>query len=314
MGKLRVFSCFSGVGMFEVGILSAARANGMGVEIVGCSEIDKFASSVYRRHFPEVYNYGDIRDIREEELPDFDCLTAGFCCQSHSVIGKRRGLGDPRGQLIFDVFRILRAKRPRTICLENVKGLLSSDRGVAFKRIITELDALGYDLRWQVCNAVFFGTPQARERIILVGFRRGESAPQVFPTPALTEPVKTVFEDNVVVSYSKTRGKIALKNTVNTITASYRGLGGYNEPGIFCDGKVRRLTPSECEKLQCMPIGWTEYGAMGEKISDTRRYRMCGNAVCANVIQAVFEQILLGGVIEKDPVEGPSLIAGATKQ
>ena len=293
MEKLRVFSCFSGVGGSEKGILDAAKATGTEVEIVGCSEIDKFATTVYRRHFPKVREYGDIRGIRGEELPEFNCLTAGFCCQSHSVIGRRGGLTDAKGQLIFDVFRILRAKRPRIVCLENVKGILSSDNGVAFKQIVTELDELGYDLQWQMLNASFFGTPQKRERIIIVGFLRPEPAPQIFPIRTLAEASKTVLSDNVAVSYSKTRDKMTIGNTVNTITANYRGLGQYNEPGIAYGSRIRRLTPLESERLQMFPDNWTAYGADGKAISDTRRYAMMGNAVCTTVMQAVFEQILL---------------------
>lgn len=209
---MRYLSLFSGIGGFELGIQQAYEifnlgrttgtpdsedgrhlplsddSNGNGrrpdtdiPECVGFSEIDKYATQIYQKHFPTHKNYGDITKINAEELPDFDLLCGGFPCQSFSIAGKRRGFEDTRGTLFFDIARILQAKRPRLFLLENVKGLLSHGNGDTFKTIISTLTELGYDVQWQVLNSKNFGVPQNRERVFIVGNRRGTRRPNVFP-------------------------------------------------------------------------------------------------------------------------------------
>jgi len=177
----KVFSTFSGIGGFEVGIDHAAALNGFEVEHVGYSEVDKYAISVYENHFKGVKNYGDITKIEAESLPNFDCLVGGFPCQAFSIAGRRGGFKDTRGTLFFDLARILRAKQPRLFVFENVKGLLNHDGGRTFRTIITTIAELGYDCQWQVLNSKDFGVPQNRERIIIIGHLRGTPRPQVFP-------------------------------------------------------------------------------------------------------------------------------------
>lgn len=173
----KVFSTFSGIGGFELGIEATQRL----VEFVGYSEVDKYAIQVYEHHFKGVKNYGDITKIKAEKLPDFDCLVGGFPCQAFSIAGRRAGFTDTRGTLFFDLARILRAKQPRLFVFENVKGLLSHDNGKTFRVIISAITELGYDCQWQVLNSKHFGVPQNRERIIIVGHLRGTTRPQVFP-------------------------------------------------------------------------------------------------------------------------------------
>ncbi|MDR0590978.1 MAG: DNA cytosine methyltransferase [Candidatus Nomurabacteria bacterium] len=304
MGSVQVFSCFSGIGGFEHGIINASKTTNTEVEIIGHSEIDKFAESVYMRHYPESKNYGDITKISTDNIPDFTILVGGFPCQTFSSIGKRAGFADPRGKLFLELARILKAKRPRLFVFENVKGLLSQSDGQAFASIVSMFAELGYDCEWSVLNSVNFATPQTRERVIIVGSLREQPIGQIFSTD-WTQETRTVLESDVIVSYSRTRDKAVRKNTVNTITASYRGVGGYNEPAVLCDKRIRRLTPLECEKLQCFPDNWTQYGNNGKPISDSQRYKMCGNAVCTTMIQAVFEKIFLYLQLEKGLGESP---------
>lgn len=194
---------FSGIGGFEKGIYQAYENNRRTKQAeefsldggtttstgyrdkqpacVGCSEIDKYAIQIYQRHFPTHRNFGDARTIKPADIPDFDLLCGGFPCQAFSIAGKRGGFDDTRGTLFFEIARILRAKRPSLLLLENVKGLLSHDRGRTFDTIIRTLDGLGYDLQWQVLNSKNFGVPQNRERVFIVGHLRGTSRPQVFP-------------------------------------------------------------------------------------------------------------------------------------
>jgi DNA (cytosine-5)-methyltransferase 1 len=173
---MRYLSLFSGVGGFESGIIQAyenmdnrgtaspstlavhrdkpntnsSDGDGRGTDpvCIGYSEIDSYATKIYQKHFPNHKAYGDITKIDAEDLPEFDLLVGGFPYQSFSIAGKRGGFDDTRGTLFFDIARIAQQKQPRLLLLENVKGLLSHDKGRTFRTIISTLDELGYDLQW----------------------------------------------------------------------------------------------------------------------------------------------------------------------
>lgn len=203
---MKYFSTFTGIGGFELGIEQAYENNRKllqkkttkgvrknksdhpsrqnGPTCVGYSENDKYAEQIYKKHYPNHKNYGDITKIKAEELPDFELLVGGFPCQSFSIAGKRGGFNDIRGTLFFDLARILRTKKPRLFLFENVKGLLSHDGGRTFKTIIATIDGLGYDCQWSVLNSKDFGVPQNRERVFIVGHTRGTARPEVFPLEA----------------------------------------------------------------------------------------------------------------------------------
>lgn len=210
---MRVFSTFTGIGGFEIGIDNAALLLGKKVEHVGYSEIDKYAIQVFEHQYEGVKNYGDITKIEAESLPDFDCLVGGFPCQAFSIAGRRGGFSDTRGTLFFDLARILRAKQPALFVFENVKGLLNHDGGRTFRTIITTIDELGYDCQWQVCNSKDFGVPQNRERIIIVGHLRGSTRPQVFPiTGANRKDTRIIGQDvayTIDANYSKGTNTLA---------------------------------------------------------------------------------------------------------
>ncbi len=150
-------------------------------ECIGFSEIDKYAIQIYEKHFPTHKNWGNARDINPKELPDFDLLCGGFPCQAFSIAGKRLGFKDTRGTLFFDIARIVKAKKPRFLFLENVKGLLSHNNRRTFTTILASLDELGYNAEWQVLNSKYFGVPQNRERVFIIGHLRGTSSRQIFP-------------------------------------------------------------------------------------------------------------------------------------
>ena len=138
---------------------------------IGYSEIDKYACSIYQRHFPGHHNYGDITLINEKELPEFDLLVGGVPCQSWSIAGKRGGFEDERGNMWFQYAKILRAKQPKYFVAENVKGLLSHDGGKSMERICEELCDCGYAIDFEVLNSKNHGVPQNRERVIIIGVR-----------------------------------------------------------------------------------------------------------------------------------------------
>ena len=166
--KIKILSLFSGIGGFEKGIIDAI---GNRAEFIGYSEIDRYAIQIYKKHFPNHLNLYDITTIIPNELPDFDLLVGGFPCPSFSIAGKRKGLDDIRGQLVFEIIRILRGKKPKMFLLENVKGLLSHDGGKTMEIICEELCESGYAIDFEVLNSKNFGVPQNRERVFIVGRR-----------------------------------------------------------------------------------------------------------------------------------------------
>lgn len=278
MQNLTYLSLFSGIGGFELGLercaanyrthrtetpipLRIPRTGNIllpdtqleNARCVGFSEIDQHAKAIYQHHFPTHTDLGDIRSINESRLPDFDLLCAGFPCQSFSIAGSRQGLGDERGELFFDMARIIDAKHPRLILLENVRGFLTNAHGATALRCFQILDDLGYDLQWQVLNCKDLGLPQNRERIYIVGHLRGEPRPQVFP-----------------------------------FTHAAAQTPHRNPDTPRDDGKgftLRRLTPLECERVQGFPDQWTA------GVADTHRYAAIGNSVSPPVVEAILGRL-----------------------
>ena len=321
---------FTGIGGFELGIQSAAESNRKAQQAnansghsandkgdplqerrqsatcVGYSEIDKYAINTYERRFNGHTNYGDATTINPADIPDFNLLVGGFPCQSFSIAGKRAGFNDTRGTLFFDIARILAEKRPRHLVLENVKGLLSHDGGKTFQTILGVLSDLGYRVEWQVLNSKDFGVPQNRERIYFVGHLRGECSGQVFPITG-TNSQDIVQINHPKHSNDRVYDTSGVSPTLNTMQGGNRQpfisktvrSGGRGSPhgskqnwdSYEYKGKIRRLTPVECERLQGFPDNWTE----GE--SDTQRYKMCGNAVTVNVVEAVMTGLLNRGCL-----------------
>jgi DNA (cytosine-5)-methyltransferase 1 len=371
--SLKYIDLFAGVGGFHLGIKNAHPD----WECVYSNEWDKYANSVYRKHFGEC-DQRDIREVKAEELPDFDLLCGGFPCQSFSIAGKRGGFADTRGTLFFEIARIVKQKQPRLLLLENVKGLLSHDQGRTFTTIISTLDELGYDVQWQVLNSKNFGVPQNRERIIIIGHLRGTSRPEVFPLFGVgSKDIRKILDtghdgtnifdtSGIAVTqkalgggqgaktglYAITRGRSTQpwkeSDTAPTVRQSDKadvravltpdrakkrqngrrmkdpgepsftltsqdihGVMFENPDNSYCldanyykgtslkeyykkkrrqlvaNPQIRRLTPTECERLQGFPDQWTKFDADGNQVSDTQRYKMCGNAVTTNVVTAV---------------------------
>ena len=171
---LKFFDLFAGVGGFRLGMERA------GHECIGSCEWDKHARETYKKNFGSYPEYDDAKDLHPQSLPYFDVLCAGFPCQAFSIAGKRLGFEDTRGTIFFEIARIAKEKRPSYLFLENVKGLLSHDKGRTFSTIISTLDEMGYDAEWQVLNSKYF-VPQNRERIFIVGHLRDRRTRKVFP-------------------------------------------------------------------------------------------------------------------------------------
>ena len=165
MKQFRFIDLFAGIGGIRLPF------DELGGRCVFSSEWDKAAAATYRANFGEMPS-GDITQIPAEIIPSHDLLLAGFPCQAFSIMGKMKGFEDTRGTMFFEIERILNYHRPRVILLENVKQLVSHDGGRTFRVILDRLASLGYYTKWQVLNALDFGLPQKRERVIIVGFRR----------------------------------------------------------------------------------------------------------------------------------------------
>ena len=219
---MNYLSLFSGIGGFEKGIENSKYNEEL--KCIGFSEVDKYATSIYKRHFPEHKELGDVTKIRTEDLPEFELLVGGFPCQAFSIAGKRRGFNDTRGTLFFEIVRILRDKRPRYFLLENVKGLLSNDKGQTFKTILKVLSDLGYDVKWEVLNSKNF-VPQNRERIYIKGYLRGECGGEVLSLSGTSGEADTKI--SAIVSPTR-NGKLVSVNGINgTLTAGGKD-SGYN--------------------------------------------------------------------------------------
>ena len=187
---------FAGIGGIRIGFEDA------GGHCVFSSEFDEDACKTYEANFGE-HPHGDITKISTDDIPDFDILLGGFPCQAFSIIGKKEGFADEaRGTLFFEIERILKGKRPSAFMLENVRNLTAHDHGRTFKVIISHLEALGYHVHYKVLNALDFGVPQKRERIIIVGFL--EDVPFEFPDSVPEEErlsLEDVLETNVDRKY-----------------------------------------------------------------------------------------------------------------
>jgi len=145
----------------------------LGLKCVGFSEIDKNAEKTYRLFFgQDETNFGDLTKINSEILPDFDILVGGFPCQTFSIIGERKGIDDERGEIIFHLIKIMKAKNIKAFLLENVKGLINHDKGRSLKIIMNALSDAGYVVKWRVLDSINHNVPQMRERIYFVGIRK----------------------------------------------------------------------------------------------------------------------------------------------
>ena len=287
---------FCGIGGFHV-----AAAN-LGLKGVFACDIDDDARAVYQHNFG-LAPMGDIVSIRTEDIPDHDLLFAGFPCQPFSIIGSRRGFSDPRGTLFFEVARILRAKRPRGVVLENVKQLTTTQHGEVLRRIVDDLEALGYTVDHRVLNALDFGLPQKRERTIIVA-----TLPtfDVFPWPTeaiATLPLSTILEEHPDPKHfvsERIRAKryeahtpslkpaIWHENKAGHISShqwscALRAGASYNY--LLVDGE-RRLTPRELLRLQGFPESFEIV------CNDSQTRKQAGNAVPVPLVEAAIRGVV----------------------
>lgn len=291
---------FAGIGGIRLAFENA------GCDCVFSSEIDTSACKTYSANFNE-RPCGDIRGIKSEDIPAFDILLAGFPCQAFSVIGKREGFADTtRGTLFFEIERILRDKKPRAFMLENVKNLTAHDKGRTYKIIMNHLESLGYNVHAKILNALDFGLPQKRERIIIAGFR--ENVLFSFPSPVpecerkkLSDILEINPDRKYYVSDSIRESRLSRLKDKNfpKLYISHENVAGSVTPhewsaalragasaNYILINDERRPTEREMLRLQGFPETFrivVSYGKMKQQ---------CGNSVAVPVIEAVAREML----------------------
>ncbi len=205
---IKFIDLFAGIGGIRKGFEIACDRKGFSTQCVFTSEIKAHAVSVLSQNHPGETIHGDITQIDAKNIPDFDFLLGGFPCQAFSSAGKRLGFSDTRGTLFFDVERILKEKKPYGFVLENVEGLVNHDRenpkdkmGRTLTTILEHLEALGYKVSWKVLNAKYFGIPQERKRIYIVGTMK--EYPNLSSFKHTSRVLGDVLEKGLPVEHSK---------------------------------------------------------------------------------------------------------------
>lgn len=268
--SFKFIDLFSGIGGFHYGLANC------GGECVMASEIDETAIKTYIQNY-KIEPKGDVSQIPIEDIPQFDLLCAGFPCQSFSNVGQKGGLDDPRGALIFQVIRILKGCQPKAFLLENVKGLLSHDKGKTISTIIEELTNCGYVVKYQVLEAKDYGVPQIRKRVFIVGVRNDIDIDFTYPEP--TGCKKTLSE----IMHGETERDYAF-----TIRIGGRRSGIDNKYNWDCyrvDGQPRYITVQECLELQGFPRDFYLAG------NNDQQFKQVGNAVPTVVVEAIGRQL-----------------------
>lgn len=321
--KLTCASFFAGVGGIDLGFESTGF-----FKTVYANEFDPYPVETLKNNFSDIIiDCRDIKEVQPSDFPDVDVIMGGFPCQAFSVAGYRKGFEDEkgRGTLFFELLRLIKAKKPQIVFLENVKNLQSHDKGNTYRVIKEALEDAGYHVTEKVLNAMKHGNvPQNRERIYIVGFLSMEAKEHFdFPEPIeLTNTIKDIidFENTVDEKYYYTEGKYKgdiydqLKaemndpstvyqwrrkyvrknqsNVVPTLTANM-GEGGHNVPLVLTPSGIRKLTPKECFNAQGFPMGFD----LPKHLNDSKLYKQAGNSVCVSVIERIAGNIF--SAIEK---------------
>lgn len=308
---MKAASFFAGVGGIDIGFDKA------GFQVIWANEFDKYAALTYRLNFSNELVEGDIRNVKTEDIPDFDIMLAGFPCQAFSVAGYRKGFDDERGNLFFELERIFLEKKPKAIFLENVKNLIGHDNGNTFKVIQERLHSAGYHVKKAVLNACMYGNlPQNRERIYIAAFLDEKACEEfTFPAPvSLTHKLSDYFDYNSKQDdkYYYTSRNCSfydlLKNDITNPDTAYQwrrvyvrenksnlcptltanmGTGGHNVPLICSKTGIRKLTPRECFNI----MGYDKDYKLPRNMANVHLYKQAGNSVVVSVIERIAKEM-----------------------
>lgn len=288
----RVISFFAGIGGFDLGLERA------GMTVVAQCEKDKFCQDVLRKHWPEIALFGDITEVSSGDLPDADVWTGGFPCQDVSLAnqGKRKGLAGERSGLFFEFRRLLEDRLPPWIILENVPGLLNSNGGEDFRTVIDSLGELGYSLAWRVLDAKYFGTPQRRRRIYIVGSLGNQRSARVLFDEGTISPVSRAGIGEKDLSPRTLPTGIGSSDffSIQHAAIGRKHSAGPGAKGFRNDGETYTLDSRGSADAVCSTT--TSFrvrkSSRVSKRLDSPRYRAVGNAVCVNVIQWLGDRIV----------------------
>lgn len=305
---MRVCSLFCGIGGVDLAFEQA------GHEVVWANDIDKFACMTYRHNFPNVNLVeADIRSVDKSSIPDCDIVTAGFPCQPFSVCGKQKGFNDERGNLFFEVGKVMDAKQPKIVFLENVANLTEHDNGKTFNVIHNELAGRGYYIRYIIADACDYGIPQHRTRTYIVAFKDKTACdafrfPEKVPlekhitniidtsvaadehyyyrpdTPQYTRLQKAIIDDKQLYRFSDW-GIQSSKNGIAFTLKANMGIYPNRVPIIKDNFGIRNITPSECLALQCFPQSFT----FPDTVPEREQYKQAGNTVCISKLMHVVD-------------------------
>ena len=322
-----VASFFGGVGGIDLGFEQTKKFS-----TVYINEFDKNAQETISVNFPDVrLDRRDIHEVKAEEVPSTDLIVGGFPCQAFSIAGYRKGFEDERGDLFFELLRIIKFHKPRAIFIENVKNMVTHDHGNTFKVIREALTLNGYYIKWKVMNSKNYGDiPQNRERIYIVGFL-SRNAFDKFKFPEEIELKKTLkdvidfdtleeekyyYRKGVQPFYDKLAEDVSSQESVYqwrrqyvrenkngvvpTLTANM-GTGGHNVPIILTKNGIRKLTPRETFNVQGFPKDFKL-----PNISNGQLYKQAGNSVVVPLIKRIANRI--ANALEFDIVEEKSTL------
>jgi DNA (cytosine-5)-methyltransferase 1 len=305
---------FAGIGGFRIAMQE------LGGRCVFSSEWDEYAKKTYYANFGEI-PFGDItKEETKKYIPEnFDILCAGFPCQAFSIAGYQKGFSDTRGTLFFDIEQIVERHRPKVVFLENVKNLVSHDKGRTFKVIIEILEKkLGYKIFHIVLNTMnYVDIPQNRERVFLVAFEPDKVknySKFAFPEPIklnrsirdflstskvddkyyykkdhkyYPELIKAINNTDTVYQWRRIYVRENKNNVCPTLTANM-GTGGHNVPLIKDRYGIRKLTPKECFALQGYPMDKFKF----PNISDSKLYMQAGNSVTTSLVKRISQEVI----------------------
>ncbi len=289
---LKVASFFAGIGGFDIAFEK------VGMKVVFQCEIDKFCRAVLKKHWPKAKLLNDIDDISKDEIPPADLWCGGFPCQDLSLAnqGKRRGLNGKRSGLFFKFAELIEAKRPRWIVIENVSGLLNSNDGEDFKVLLETLDELGYCLAWRILDAKFFGTPQRRRRVFIVGSYRTRGAIEVLfgPDANAVVPRKGESKEQGTSQKSEERNTKTDIYTIQHAAIGRKPEAGPQSKGYRNDGETWTLDSRGSADVVCKTNDAFRVRGV-TRVSrwlDGPRYRAIGNAVAVPVATWIGKRIM----------------------